>query len=153
MSFDRHRTDCEEHAMTSPANPTPAGKTSLVRAIAYWVTTLLVVLALGRPGIQAMLRDANIMKAVTHLGYPDYFCVMLGVAEVLGCVALLLPGTPLLKEWAYAGIFFDVIAAAVSHFEMGDPPGRIATPLVVGLIAAASWALRPQSRRLARRLS
>ena len=138
--------------MTSPPNPAPAGKTSLARAIAYWVTTVLVVFLLGSAGVQAVLRDPKIVKAVTELGYPVYFCVMLGVWEVLGGVALLLPATPLLKEWAYAGIFIDLIAAAVSHFEVGDPPGKIATPLVVGLIAAASWALRPQSRRLAGRL-
>jgi uncharacterized membrane protein YphA (DoxX/SURF4 family) len=138
--------------MTSPPNPTPTRAPSLIRAIAYWVTTLLVVFLLGGAGAQAILRDPGIVKAVTNLGYPVYFCVLLGVWEVLGGVALLLPGTPLLKEWAYAGIFFDLIAAAVSHFEVGDPAGKIATPLVIGLIAAASWALRPQSRRLAGRL-
>jgi hypothetical protein len=51
-----------------------------------------------------------------------------------------------LKEWAYAGIFFDFTGAAASHAFSGDPPGKIATPLVLLLIAAASWALRPPSR-------
>jgi hypothetical protein len=51
-----------------------------------------------------------------------------------------------LKEWAYAGIFFDFTGAAASHAFSGDPPGKIATPIVLLLIAAASWALRPYSR-------
>lgn len=55
---------------------------------------------------------------------------------------------PRLEEWAYAGIFFDLTGAATSHAISGDPPGRIATPLVLLLIAAASWALRPPSRTL-----
>ncbi len=135
--------------MASPADPAPRRARSLARAIAYWVTTLFVVYSLGMPGVRAIQRDPGIMKAVTHLGYPEYFCVMLGVWEVLGGVALVLPRTPLLKEWAYAGILFDLIAAAVSHFEMGDPPVRVATPLVIGVITATSWALRPPSRRFA----
>ena len=138
--------------MTSPPNPPPGRASSLVRGIVYWVTTLLVVFALGSAGVQAILRDPKIVKAVTDLGYPVYFCVLLGVWEVLGGVALLLPRTPLLKEWAYAGIFFDLIAAAVSHFEVGDSPGRVLTPVVIGLITVASWALRPPSRRLTGRL-
>jgi hypothetical protein len=89
------------------------------------------------------------VKLITDLGYPAYFGVFLGVWELLGVVALLLPGTPLLKEWAYAGIFFDLTAAVVAHFEAGDSPGKIATPIVVGLLTVASWALRPSSRRLA----
>jgi hypothetical protein len=59
---------------------------------------------------------------------------------------LLAPRLPRLKEWAYAGIFFDLTGAAASHAISGDSPGNIATPLVLLLIAAASWALRPQSR-------
>src|SRR5882672_12966923 len=69
-----------------------------------------------------------------------------GAWKVLSVPALLAPRLPRLKEWAYAGIFFDLTGAAASHAFSGDPPGRIATPLLLLLIAAMSWALRPSSR-------
>jgi hypothetical protein len=80
------------------------------------------------------------------LGYPAYFLTILGVWKVLSAPALLAPRLPRLKEWAYAGIFFDLTGAAASHAFSGESPGKIAAPLVLLLIAAASWALRPPSR-------
>jgi len=67
---------------------------------------------------------------------------------VLGGLAILAPRLPRLKEWAYAGIAFDLIGAAISHAAMGDPAAKVIVPLVILGIAAASWALRPASRRL-----
>lgn len=69
--------------------------------------------------------------------------------EVLAVIALLAPRTPRLKEWAYAGAVFDFTGAAASHIAVGDSAGDIATPLILTLVAIASWALRPPSRRLA----
>jgi len=54
----------------------------------------------------------------------------------------------MLKEWAYAGMLFDLTGAAASHAATGDPAGKIATPLIILGIVAASWALRPESRKL-----
>ena len=50
------------------------------------------------------------MEGMRHLGYPDYFATILGVWKVLGGIAVLLPRTPRLKEWAYAGMVFDLTA-------------------------------------------
>jgi uncharacterized membrane protein len=127
-----------------PAPATP----SLARTIAYWVTTVLVVLVMASGGVFDLLRPPQVVEIVTRLGYPVYFCVIIGVWKVLGAVALLLPRTPRLKEWAYAGIFFDLTGAAASHFAVSDSPSDIATPIVLTLIAVASWALRPPSRRM-----
>jgi uncharacterized membrane protein YphA (DoxX/SURF4 family) len=80
------------------------------------------------------------------LGYPLYFLTILGTWKVLGAAALLAPRLPRLKEWAYAGIFFDLTGAAISHAFSGDPAGKVATPLVFLLLAGASWALRPPAR-------
>jgi hypothetical protein len=135
--------------MTTPPNPAPAPARSLTRTIAYWVTTVLVVLPLAAGGVQGIMRNPEMMKLITNLGYPAYFGVFLGTWELLGVIALLIPGTPLLKEWAYAGIVFDLIAAVVAHVEVNDSPAKIATPIVVMLLTVASWALRPASRRLA----
>jgi hypothetical protein len=74
--------------------------------------------------------------------------IILGLWKVAGAGAILLPRTPLLKEWAYAGIVFDLTGAAASHAFSGDPPSNVITPLVILGLAAASWALRPASRRL-----
>jgi uncharacterized membrane protein YphA (DoxX/SURF4 family) len=119
------------------------------RTIAYWVTTVLVVAVLGSGGVGDLLRPPQVVEIMTHLGYPAYVCVILGVWKVLGVVALLAPGTPRLKEWAYAGTLFDFTGAAASHIAVRDSVSDIATPLVLTLLAIASWALRPASRRLA----
>jgi uncharacterized membrane protein YphA (DoxX/SURF4 family) len=91
----------------------------------------------------------QVLEGMAHLGYPAYFATILGVWKVLGAVAVLAPRFPRLKEWAYAGIFFDLTGAAASHAASGDAAGKVITPLVLVAIAAASWALRPEGRKLA----
>src|SRR5258705_7769834 len=88
------------------------------------------------------------MEGMTPLGYPAYFVSILGVWKVLGGVAVLAPRFPTLKEWAYAGMLFDLTGAAASHAALGDPAGKIATPLIILGIVTAWWALRPESRKL-----
>ena len=78
---------------------------------------------------------------------------ILGVAKLLGVFALLIPGFPLLKEWAYAGFTFDLLGASASHAFVRDPPMETALPLIILGIAAVSYFLRPESRRLQRRRS
>jgi hypothetical protein len=67
-----------------------------------------------------------------HLGYPPYLLVFLGTAKILGVVAVLLPGLPRVKEWAFAGLTFDVTGALYSHLSVGDPPSAW-TPAVIAL--------------------
>jgi uncharacterized membrane protein YphA (DoxX/SURF4 family) len=119
------------------------------RTIAYWVTTVLIVFVLGAGGVGDLLRPPQVVELITHLGYPAYVCVILGVWKVLAVIALLAPRTPRLKEWAYAGIVFDFTGAAASHIAVSDSAGDVVSPIILTLIAAASWALRPASRRLA----
>jgi hypothetical protein len=83
--------------------------------------------------------------AVHDLGYPLYFVMLLGVAKVAGAVALVGPRVRVLREWAYAGFAFDLIAAAVSHGASGDP-GRVPLPVVMFVLLLASYSLR---RRMA----
>ena len=118
------------------------------RVIGYWVATGLLAATFLAAGIAEVASAPGAVAATLALGYPAYFVAILGVWKVFSVPALLAPGLPRLKEWAYAGIFFDLTGAAASHAISGDPPGRIATPLVLVLIAAASWALRPPSRTL-----
>jgi uncharacterized membrane protein YphA (DoxX/SURF4 family) len=123
------------------------------RRIGYWVTTGLTVLAFALGGVTDLKGGKDIAAGMAHLGYPLYFAAILGVWKLLGAVAVAVPRFPRLKEWAYAGMMFDLTGAAVSHASSGDPIGKVATPLVILLLVLASWALRPESRRLGALLS
>jgi uncharacterized membrane protein YphA (DoxX/SURF4 family) len=120
----------------------------MTRRIAYWVTTGLTAFVFLSGGVAEIARPGFVMEGMAHLGYPAYFVTILGVWKVLGGVAVLAPRLPRLKEWAYAGMLFDLTGAAASHAAVGDAAGRIVAPLIISGIVAASWALRPESRRL-----
>jgi len=120
-----------------------------LKIIAYWTTTLLVGLDFIVGGVANVLRAPQAMEAMAHFGYPAYFTVLLGIWKIAGGVVLLAPRLPRLKEWAYAGIVFDVTAAAVSIVAVGDGVATSAIPLVFGALTLVSWMLRPASRKLA----
>lgn len=122
-------------------------KTSWRNITAYWITTTLVVFVLGSGGVSDILRPSYVVEGMTHLGYPVYFCVILGIWKVLGAVAITIPRYPRLKEWAYAGIIFDFTGGAAAHFFTGDSAGKVILLLVFTGMALTSWALRPASRR------
>jgi hypothetical protein len=120
------------------------------RNLGYWITTGLVALAFAFGGVADLARFPDVIAGMAHLGYPAYFAGLLGLWKVLGAGAILAPGTARLKEWAYAGMFFDLTGAAYSHASSGDPAGKILTPLVLLGLVAASWALRSDARALPR---
>src|SRR5436309_15266757 len=119
-----------------------------MRRIAYWLATALAAFVFLSGGATGMARPAFHMEGMTQLGYPAYFVLILGVWKVLGGVVVLAPRLPRLKEWAYAGMVFDLTGAAASHAAVGDPAGKVVAPLVITGIVMASWALRPEGRRL-----
>jgi uncharacterized membrane protein len=116
--------------------------------VGYWVTTGLVALVMLSGGLFQLLRQEGAVAGITRLGYPVYVVVMLGVWKVLGGVTLLAPRTPRLKEWAYAGIVFDLVGAAVSQGACGMGAGHMVWPLALLALTLASWGLRPKSRKL-----
>src|SRR5258707_10537608 len=116
------------------------------KVIGYWVATGLLAAAFLAGGAAELASAPAVVTSTLALGYPAYVLTIVGLWKVLTVPALLAPRLPRLKEWAYAGIFFDLSGAAASHAFSGDPPGKIATPLVLLLIAVASWALRPGAR-------
>jgi hypothetical protein len=118
------------------------------RIIAYWTATVLIALALLSGGVASVARAEPNVRGMAELGYPAYLLLVLGVWKLLGVLVLLAPRLALLKEWAYAGIAFDLSGAAFSHAATGHPAAKVAVPLVLLAIAAGSWALRPASRRL-----
>ena len=116
------------------------------KAIVYWTTTILVAFSMSG-GIAQVARVPGVVDGfVRVLGYPPYFVTILGVWKVLGAIAILVPRFPRLKEWAYAGIFFDLTGAAVSSAAVGGQAFHIIAPLVGAVLAVVSWALRPPSR-------
>jgi uncharacterized membrane protein YphA (DoxX/SURF4 family) len=119
------------------------------RIIAYWATTALVVFELVLGGVWDVLRVPQVRGLIERLGYPQYFLVILGIWKLLGAVALVVPRFPRLKEWAYAGVLFDLTGAVASLLASGFiDAGTLAYPIVMTGITVASWALRPSSRRL-----
>lgn len=118
------------------------------RGIAYWVATVLTAFVFLSGGVMQSIGAAPAVEGITELGYPAYFATILGVWKILGAFVVLAPRCPLLKEWAYAGMAFNMTSAAASHAAVGHPTAKVITPLVILGIVAASWALRPASRRL-----
>ena len=116
------------------------------RSITYWVTTALFALAIGGSAIADLVQAPAIVEGFGHLGYPVYLTTLLGVWKVLGVVAILAPRLPRLKEWAYAGVMFELTGAAFSHVSAGAPGA--AFPLVLLAVAMISWAMRPETRVL-----
>jgi hypothetical protein len=122
------------------------------KMIAYWITTILVAFFIGSGGgAQIAQYLGNPHGVVPLLGYPMYFFGILGFWKVLGAIAILVPRYPRLKEWAYAGIFFDLTGAAASCAAVGGYGAygfHVIAPLVLTGLTVASWALRPQSRTI-----
>jgi uncharacterized membrane protein YphA (DoxX/SURF4 family) len=122
------------------------------RAIEYWTTTALVAFFMGSGGVAQLAQFHNNPHAVVPLlGYPMYFFAILGIWKVLGAIAILAPRFPRLKEWAYAGIFFDLTGAAASCAAVGGYGAygfHVIAPLLIAGLTVASWWLRPQSRTI-----
>jgi len=119
----------------------------------YWATTTLLSVAFLVPGVGNIVHASHIASDMAHLGYPSYFLSILGCWKVLGGIAILIPGLPRLKEWAYAGMIFDLTGAAASRAAVGDRVLMIVIPLLIAMIALLSWSLRPSNRRLEARAS
>jgi hypothetical protein len=120
-----------------------------IRNVAYWALTSIVALEMIAGALWDLLQIEYVRVAMTHLGYPLYFCTITGVWKIPGGLVLLLPRFQRVKEWAYAGFVFTYTGAAASHLFAGDGWGKAAGPAVFAAITLGSWALRPPERRLA----
>jgi hypothetical protein len=117
--------------------------------IFYWVSTILFAAFMawsGIPGIKPDERSIQFMH--DGLGYPIYFIQFISAAKVLGAIAILVPGFNKIKEWAYAGLFFDLVGAFYSlnavagKFEGGST--FIFLPLVIGGLSYYFWKKKQQ---------
>jgi hypothetical protein len=116
--------------------------------IAFWVATTIIVLWEGAMPLGTLLFAPEYANAGTKpLGYPDYFAYTLIVCKILGVIAIAYPGVPAkLKEWAYAGLTFNLIFAFISHAVVDKNIGFMLMPLVVLGILAVSYVYNPKIR-------
>ena len=119
-----------------------------VKQIGYWISLVLFSAAMGFGGVADLMKNPEIMLSLKKLGYPDYLAIILGFWKIGGVIAILAPRLGLLKEWAYAGFFFDLTGASLSHAMVQDELAKIVIPLVILAIGGCSWLLRPESRRV-----
>lgn len=122
------------------------------KSVAYWTATVLVAFFIGSGGVAQLAQfQRNAHGVVPVLGYPMYFFAILGIWKALGAIAILVPRFPRLKEWAYAGIFFDLTGAAASCAAVGVYGAHafhVLAPLFLASLTVASWALRPEDRAI-----
>ena len=115
------------------------------RTILYWVVTGLMAALMLMASIPDVTQSETAVAAFTHLGYPVYLLPFIGVAKIAGVVAVLLPSPRRLKEWAYAGLVFDLTGALYSHLSVGDPTS-IWMFAVIGLLLVSGSYLLVDSR-------
>ena len=119
-----------------------------LRSISYWVVTAMVGFFIGSGGAAELARVPGNVEGLVQLGYPEYFATIIGFWKVLGAIAILVPGFPRLKEWAYAGIFFNMTGAAATGLFTHSAEWHVIVDIVLASLTVVSWALRPASRRL-----
>lgn len=116
--------------------------------IIYWVSTLWLSLGMVSTGIVQLLKSKPELESMSHLGYPAYLLTILGIWKILGVLAVLAPKFPLLKEWAYAGFFFAMTGAGISHLAAGNSVREIFPSLLLLVLTVVSWSFRPPERRM-----
>jgi DoxX-like family len=128
------------------------------KTLLYWTTTCLIALETFAGGVMDLTHGRTgvvsgpfVTQVVTSLGYPTYILAIIGIYKIPGAVTLVVPGFLRLKEWAYAGIIFELSGAAASHAACGNWDELI-PPLSLLCLAIASWSLRPPGRMIGARL-
>lgn len=116
--------------------------------IIYWIATIWLSLGMLSTGIVQLLQMKEEVDLVLGLGYPLYFLTLLGIWKILGVVAVLIPRSPLLKEWAYAGFFFAMSGAVFSHIASGSPASQIFPSILLLVLTIVSWYFRPADRKV-----
>lgn len=119
----------------------------MVRKVIYWVSTGIVSLMLLM-SLRYLTGSEQVVQGFTKSGYPQHLRIVLGIAKPAAAIALLLPGLPVLKEWAYAGSTFALVMAFISAYSVGESAGVWAMPIALLVLLSISYNTRPPSRRL-----
>ena len=118
--------------------------------IIYWIATLWLSLGMVSTGIVQIIHMKEEVERMAALGYPSYFLTIIGTWKMLGVVAVLLPKFPLIKEWAYAGFFFLMSGAILTHLAVDSTMFEYFGPSLLLVLTAVSWYYRPNERKLHR---
>ncbi len=121
--------------------------------IIYWLATGFLALGMTAGGVQQLLQIGGYVEIVSGLGYPVYMLSILGAWKILGVIAILVPKYPVVKEWAYAGFFFAMSGAAISHLTMGQPVTEAVPSLTLLTVTVVSWYFRPEDRKINSKIS
>lgn len=117
--------------------------------IIYWIATIWLALGMTSTAIVQLIKmKEEVDKTVLGLGYPAYFLTIIGVWKLLGVIAVLIPKFKILKEWAYAGFFFLMSGAIVSHLVVSDAAIELFGPTLLLILTILSWYFRPADRKL-----
>jgi uncharacterized membrane protein len=116
--------------------------------IIYWIATIFLSIGMLAGGIQQLLQIGGYVEIVSKLGYPLYFLSILGTWKILGVVAILVPKFALVKEWAYAGFFFAMSGAAISHIVVNHSMVEASPSLILLIVTVVSWYFRPEDRKI-----
>ncbi|RIV25556.1 DoxX family protein [Fibrisoma montanum] len=126
--------------MTTPNQPAnPVSKSAKTTAIAYWIFTGLFSFIMLGSAIPDILVSPEAVQGFKDMGYPAYLIPFLGWAKLFGVLAILVPGFPRLKEWAYAGLFIDLVGATYSIYKSGIPFAMWAPMLIFILLGVGSY--------------
>ena len=118
------------------------------KLIWYWIITVILSSCIFSGGLMQAMQVKGVVEGFKPLGYPTYFISIIGVWKVLGIIAILIPKFKLLKEWAYAGLFFTMTGAVISHIASNDVSAQIIAPAVLAVFTVLSWYLRPVDRKI-----
>jgi hypothetical protein len=118
-------------------------------ALPYWIFTVLLAVLMGLGAIPDILSAPDAVAMFEHLGYPAYLLPSIGTAKLLGVVAILVSSFPRIKEWAYAGLFFDLTGALYSNIAVDGFSGGTLVFLIGYLLIAGSYVYYHKRRKSA----
>ncbi len=116
--------------------------------IIYWIATLWLALGMASTGIVQIIKMEDEVANFTKLGYPTYLMILIGIAKMLGVMAILSPKFPILKEWAYAGFTYTMMGAIISHIVVQDELISLFGPVLLLVLTFISRYFRPESRKI-----
>lgn len=125
-----------------------SNKSEKRKRIIYWIFTLWMALGMVSTAIVQLMKNKDELANFTNLGYPAYLMTIIGVWKLLGIIVILIPKQLLLKEWAYAGFFFVMSGAVISHLIVGDTAGRTFPAVLLFVLVMISWYFRPANRKI-----
>lgn len=116
--------------------------------VIYWIATVWLSLGMASTGIVQLMKMQEEIDNFNSLGYPIYLMTIIGAWKIAGVIAVLVPKFTLLKEWAYAGFFFAMSGAIISHLAVGHGGLQVFGPALLLVLTIVSWYFRPANRKM-----